>query len=164
MTRVAELMGYDEATDRELYVVEAGDVTAPTGVLRLPAPHYVCLVAGDTTAWSEAAIHRLAAAVLGGGGVHVAVWGRGCERAHRLLADAVLIHETSQAEERIVMTSWHDEGLDEALLYFLTETRPSAAYRESCRAGLVVALGPPAEVAAIRGALAAPMEHVARLA
>jgi hypothetical protein len=49
------------------------------------------------------------------------------------------------------------------LLYFLTEPRPSAAYRESCRAGLVVTLGPTAQPNVIRRALAAPMEHVARL-
>lgn len=162
MACAAELVGYDDATDRELYVVECDPLDALPPTVRVPSRHYVCLLAGDTTKLSDAAIHRVAAAVLGGGAVYVALWGRGAEWAHRLVDDAVLMHETSQAEDSIVMTSWHDESLDETLLYFLRDARPSTAYRESCRAGVVLALGPQPR-SAIRHALVAPLEHVARL-
>jgi len=156
------MLGYDDATERELYVVECDDVARLPSPLRVPAPHWVCLVAGDTVTLTEAAIHRLAASLLGGGAVEVALWGRGAERAHGLVTDAVLMHETSQAEERLVMTSWHHEPLDETLLFFLRETVPSLAYREACRAGVVVALAG-APLAEIRRVLAAPLEHVARM-
>jgi len=153
---VWELLGHDARLDRDLYRVARASVAELPEALRVPSRHYVALVLADATAWSDAQAHRLAACLLGGGAVHVSVWGPGSGRLQDVLDDAVLVAEGSQSDETLVTTLAHAGSLDEALCFLLTGTAVAPAYDATCRAAVVLDLGMPGLAAAVRERLADP--------
>src|SRR5437016_766034 len=113
------------ACNRELFVVEAAS-TDDVPAVALPCPYFVCLLAWDATAASDAEISVLATSLQQAGCVYVCCWGPGCERVHDLfdLADLEL-----RPDGPFAMSTWHSkEPLSEALWFFLFCTFPDEAY------------------------------------
>lgn len=158
-----ERLGHDDVWERDLYLLEVTALEDLPHAIRTSAERYACLVVADARPLSDGQMYRLAVGLLSGGAVYLCAWGPSCERVHDIFDDAVLMSETSQAEESVVMTTWHDGPLDDALLFLLTGTRPAEAYADSCRANLVVVIGdaPGAEV--VRRALTDPSQFIARM-
>jgi hypothetical protein len=157
-------LGHESATGRDLFVLQADSIDEIASPLALPSPHFACLVVADGAALSDGELHRLAARLLASGAVYLSSWGPACERVHDVFDDAILFAETSSTEETVIMTTWHDEPLEDALAFFLACTSPAQAYEATCRCGLVVVLGhQPVWSASIRDALADPAEFLARV-
>ncbi len=163
MASVPVRMGHDDATGRDLYLLELANAAAVPATVLVPARQFLCLLVGRLHRLSDGEVHRLARSMLNAGAVYLSVWGPSPERTHALLRDAVLMAERSQAEETIVMTSAHDGLLEDALVFLLADAVPSRAYGDSCRAALVVTIDAPAETNVIREALAAPADFRARM-
>jgi hypothetical protein len=158
-------VGYDVATDRELFLLELDRLEELPAKLRIPSRHFVCLLVLDGRADLPGDVHRCAATLLGQGAVYLCVWGPGCGRVRSLVDDAILISETESMEESLILTEDHEgEALEDALVHLLERSLPAARYVESCRAALVVTVNAPGWTLACREALCDPREFVAGLA
>lgn len=156
-------VGHDIVTDRELYALEAPAVEAVTPGFRLPTSRWVALVCLDARHATDAALHRLAAALLEAGAVALACWGPGCPRLHRVFVDAALVAEPSQDDAWQILTACHaSASLDEALAHLLRGAQPADAYREDCRAAVALVVGLPAIATHVRDALAEPGDFLRR--
>ena len=160
---LVEHLGAVEVTDRDVFLV-AIDAPERLPTLRLGSRHHVVLVAGDLHRASDAALHRLATALVDAGAVYLCAWGVGAERFHDACEDVLVGAESERSGDTAVMTTWHDATLEEAIAFLLADACPSRAYLDSCRAALVVFVAPAPEAAAVRRALADPAEFLARMA
>lgn len=155
-------VGYDSATDRELFLLELDRLDELPAKLRIPTRHFACLLVLDGRVPLAGDVHRAATNLLGAGAVYLSVWGPGCVRIRSLIDDAVLFSETEATEESIVLTEDHEgEPLEDALVQLLERSLPAAHYVESCRAALVVPVNAPGWALACREALRDPRGFVA---
>jgi len=162
---VVEAVGYDAATDRELFLLGldgVGELPA-----KPPAHSPFCLPARARRAPSprrRCSAHT-ALRLLQEGAVYLSVWGPDCERIRSLVDDTILISETEASEEGIVLTADHEaESLEAALAHLLECSVPASRYVETCRAALVVVVNAPGWALACREALCDPRGFVAGLA
>jgi len=158
-------VGYDAATDRELFLLELDRLGELPAELRLPTRHFACLLVLDGRAALAGDVHRAAANLLSEGAVYLSIWGPACARVRSLIDDAVLFSETEATEASIVLTEDHEgEPLEDALVHLLERSQPASRYFESCRAALVVTVNAPGWALACREALCDPRGFVAGLA
>ncbi|HME68727.1 MAG TPA: hypothetical protein VKM54_02550 [Myxococcota bacterium] len=161
----AAAVGYDTATDRELFLLELDRLDELPAKLRIPTRHFACLLVLDGRATQAGDLHRCAANLLGQGAVYLAVWGPACGRIRALVDDAILFSETEATEASIVLTEDHEgEPLEDALVHLLERSQPASRYVDSCRAALVVTVNAPGWALACREALGEPRGFVAGLA
>jgi hypothetical protein len=165
-SRVATVaVGYDTATDRELFLLELEQLDELPAKLRMPTRHFACLLVLDGRAVGPGELHRGAKNLLGQGAVYLTVWGPGCGRIRAFLDDAILFSETEATEDSIVLTEDHEgEPLEDALVHLLERSQPASRYVESCRAALVITVNAPGWALACREALCDPRGFVAGLA
>jgi hypothetical protein len=158
-------VGYDVATERELFLLELEGLDQLPAKLRLPTRHFACLFVLDGRAARAGELHRCAANLLNQGAAYLSVWGPGCSRVRELLDDAVLFSETEATEDGIVLTEDHaGEPLEDALVQLLEGSQPAAHYVDSCRGALVVIVNAPGWALACREALSDPRGFVAGMA
>jgi len=162
---VVEAVGYDAATDRELFLLGLDGVGELPAKLRLPTRHFACLLVLDGRPAPAGDVQRTALRLLQEGAVYLSVWGPDCERIRSLVDDTILISETEASEESIVLTADHEaESLEAALAHLLECSVPASRYVETCRAALVVVVNAPGWALACREALCDPRGFVAGLA
>ncbi len=105
---------------------------------------FVLFVAADARGAGDEEIKEAARRALTSGCCSVVAWGPECERVHDLF-DRVIIDEhfpASETVDNVIMTTWHTrDSFEEALRYFLVCATPAAAYEETCRTWLAVAVG-----------------------
>jgi hypothetical protein len=158
-------VGYDTATDRDLFLLELDRLDELPAKLRVASHHFACLLVLDGRAVGTRDLHRCAANLLHQGAVYLSVWGPACGRVRALLDDSILFSETESTEESIVLTEDHEgEPLEDALVHLLERSQPASRYVESCRAALVVTVNAPGWALAGREALCDPRGFVAGLA
>jgi len=158
-------IGYDEASERELHLLELASLDQLPRLVALPSEHFVCLLVLDGRPAPDAEIHRAAARLLQAGAVSLSVWGPDSERIHDRVEDAILSFEETRSEDEAILAAWHPHaGLEEALLHLIRMSWPAEAYLDSCRAALVVCVGCTDWAQSCREALRRPAEHVARMA
>jgi len=163
--RSAVSVGYDSATERELFLLELDRLEQLPARLRLPTRHFACLLVLDGRGTCAAELHRCAANLLGQGAAYLSVWGPGCSRIRAMLDDAVLFSETEATEDSIVLTEDHEgEPLEDTLVEFLERSQPASRYLDSCRGALVVTVNAPGWSLACREALSDPRGFVAGMA
>lgn len=138
--------GADPLTGRLLYSLPIGKPDELPAELGLPSPHFVCLIAWDSTDATVDEVSDLASSLLANGASYVCAWGPGCERVHDIF-DEVDVERTLEAgssSDDCVMTTWHaKEQLSEALWFFLTCTTPAETYESTTRAALAITIGSP---------------------
>ena len=155
-------VGYDAATDRELFLLELERLEELPEMLRIPSRHFALLLVLDGRAVEPGELHRSAAHLLGQGAVSLSVWGPTCGRIRALLDDAILFSETEATEESIVLTEDHEgEPIEDALVHLLERNLPAARYIDSCREALVVTVNAPGWALTCREALGDPRGFVA---
>jgi hypothetical protein len=130
---------------------------------RLPSRYFACLIVGDTRHLPDGDVHRLASTLLRAGAVYLCAWGPGCDRAHDLFDDAILMSEYQASDDTVIPTTAHDEDLAEALHFLLFCTSAAPAYEQSCHAALVLLIRAPEYDLRVREALQDPRAFVASL-
>ena len=155
-----EHIGYDSSSDRKLFLLEVSSTGEIPKRLLVTSPHFAVLVLADGAALSNKQIGHLASTLIDSGAVYLSTWGVDCERMHDLF-DEVLIGDGTGDQEAII-TTWHDEPLDDALFSFLRTTSPAEEYSGSCRSSIVVIVGMPNVRASVRRVLQDPSAFIER--
>jgi hypothetical protein len=129
-------------------------------VINIPSVRFRMFVAVDATGVTADLIGEFVHAALSQGMVYLCAWGSDCERVHDvadevIVADSIGERRFVQSEERdTIMTTWHDETLDEALDFFANWSIPSGRFEAGSDYWLAVIVGNPEWAATIRRCLA----------
>lgn len=147
-----ERVGADDIFERDLYVWElpsAGDWPVAEPFL---AEHFGLLLACDARALADDAIRALAAGALDQGLVYLCCWGPDCKRVHDLFDEEIAGRGRARGEG-LILTSWHDEPLEEAAAFFC-DTQPAMLYENSATAWVALSVGNPEWTERLRRRLA----------
>ncbi len=158
-----ERIGHDQASGRDLFVLEAASSVSIPETLSLSSPRFVCLVAWDARSASDKEIATLAHRVLAAGAAYICAWGPDCERVHDICDEEAIGPNPAADVDRVVMTTSHPrEPLAEAILFTLISAWPDAGYERGCDSTLAIAIGSEDWAAQIRDAFADPRAFIAR--
>ena len=153
-------IGFEDVSERELFVVDAPLPEDVPSVLPLQCKHFVCLLAWDSQSIPTSTILALASRICASGCAYICCWGPGCERAHDIFDEADL---KLRPNGPWVMSTWHnDEPLSEAIWFSLFNSYPDDAYFDQCRAVVGITIGAPEWATEIRSAFLAPRNFSAR--
>lgn len=148
-----ELIGRDEVSQRELFLIDAaGAEDIPTGLVL--NDRFVCLLAWDASGVSDDTVKTLARRLFAAGCVYICCWGADCSRVHDLF-DLVDLERAPNGPW--VMSTWHEnEPLAEAIWFSLFNAYPDDAFFDGCRSTLGLSLGSSTWAAEIRQAFSDP--------
>jgi hypothetical protein len=140
-----KLVGYDDITERRLYVLSVAEPEQVPERIVLSSPRFACLIAWNANETSTDTIARVARKLLDSGAVYVCVWGSDCERVHDIVDEVSVGPTPPPVLDKVVMTSWHaHEPLSEAIWFVLRTSWPDEAYELGCNATLGLSIGSPA--------------------
>jgi hypothetical protein len=123
--------------------------------IKLPSPHFVCLLCCNARGIPDRTIIRAASLLLRNGLVYLCAWGPDCERVRHLFEAAALVWNSEMA----LLTIHLYDSLDEAVEYFLDIARPALAYEQTCHTGLTISVADYRWAAQIQQRLADPSEN-----
>ena|ERR1700675_4601774 len=135
--------------EKQFAVINLGELRWPPA-LQLPSVRFRLFVAADVDEVSTQAISDFAFSALRRGMVYFCSWGRGCERFHDIVDEAVL--EDDMGERKfvgpragdVVMTTWHDrDSLEEALDFFARFAVPTDGLSPDSDFRLVICVNNP---------------------
>jgi hypothetical protein len=133
------MVGREPVSERDLFVADLPSPGDVASFLDLPSPHFVCLLAWDSTGHGDGEILDLMRALVRAGCVYLCSWGRGCERVHDLFDQADL---ERTPDGPFAMSTWHaDEALAEAIWFALFNAFPDDAFFDQCRSTLGITIG-----------------------
>ena len=139
------LLGRSAFFDRNVYLIEAEDVTSariPQGVF---AGYFVCFFAMDASKIQDELIYDLAQHMIRDRCVYFCTWGPDCERVHDIIDEAVVGDSPPDSVVQGIMTTSHsDESLADALFYFFSCTVPDEQF-VTCRSALILSTSNEAE-------------------
>ena len=152
-----ESFSRDEGGGRALYLLTAETPEDLDQDFRLPDRGFVCLLAWDAPGSPDETVLRVAERLLNEGAKYVCTWGRDCERVHDLVDEAAFDPEANYEVDPVIMTTWHhDEPLEEAIYFFLSNAHPDDEYFDECTGALAISLGDAGYAERIRLALREP--------
>lgn len=161
---VIERFGADGVSGRELSVLELPDPGSLPESLEVPGPHFICLVACDAGAYSAEELGTFAERLLEAGAVFICTSGPDCERLHDIFDEEIVGGDSEEPRFPIsIMTTWHEDSLDEAIWFFLYTAFPDDEFWDTCRCALAISIGNPAWAASIRRALSDPSKFSRRV-
>src|SRR4051812_387314 len=137
-----ELKDPEGPLDRQLFALQvsaSSDVLAATqGV----APHFAVFLAWDATSVATEEISSLATLLHNRGLAYLCAFGPDCERVHVIFDEVELELDGARPSDSVIMTTWHsDQGLEDALWFFVYNSFPDAAYEDTCHTGIAVTIG-----------------------
>jgi len=145
-----------QVIDRQLFGGLTESVATLAADLVAPSRHFVLFIAADTRSLAGSEIYAAAEAAIRAGASYVCCWGPDCSRFHDAFDEADLEMNGESSDDRILMTTWHEnEPLEETLWFAVHSTFPSPFYESSTRAVLAVAIGSRAWATQIQTYLAA---------
>ncbi len=149
--------GADPTLGRKLCSLGVSALHDLAGSLSLPSKHFIALVACDSTRFSVDEMSKAGAWLLDQGAAVIATWGPGCEKFHDIIDETDLEVRPAQAEDELVLTTWHDsESLAEALWFVINTISPVSRYEATCNTVLTIAVGNPEWQAEIERWLTSP--------
>ena len=155
--------GFDTVKERRLFSIHISTPGEFPAYLDLPPGNFACLLAWNAKGVSHDAIAALVAPLLQAGASYIICWGSDCERVHDIIDEMISIpgNNFGVPDDACIMTSWHDnESLENAILFFLSNTWPDDRYFNSTHAALAVSIGPASWAAEIEAALERPDEFI----
>ena len=145
-----ELVGHDDATGRDLFVLSLRNAADLPPKLPLSPRRFVCLVAWDARDVSNDEMSALARGLLDAGAVYISAWGPNSSRVHDVI-DLYIVATMGPS------ATWHDnEPLADTLGFVLVCAYPDDAYADECRATLGIAIGSAEWAAEVRQAFSQP--------
>ena len=136
-----ERIDSDGTQERALYLARLGDAGDWPDRLDEPGAHFVVFLAMDARQVPDAAIARLAGALLAQGAAYVCAWGPDCQRVHDLF-DAAVGERFPDEDAALVMTTWHaDDDLDQALWFAMFSACPDDEFIETCGSLVAIVVG-----------------------
>lgn len=106
--------------------------------------YFVLVLAADTTTQSHAELLSSAEGLIRCGASYVCCWGPDCHRLHDCFDEADFSLNGESTDQRLLMTTWHDdEPLNETLWFALNATVPAPAYLADTRSVVAVSVARP---------------------
>lgn len=134
-----ERIGADQIFERDLYVWLIPALDAWPADRPWEARHFGCLLALDAAGVTDEAILAAAGRMLDQGLVYLCAWGPDCKRVRDVFERAIAERGMARGLQ-MVLTSWHDELLDEAAGFFC-DTQPAMVYEDTATVWIAVAIG-----------------------
>jgi hypothetical protein len=143
-----EKLGRDVESERDLFVAPLPRPENVSGLLALPSPYFLCLLAWNADETSDDEILAFVRGLLSAGCVYICCWGPGCERVHDLFDEAYL---ERSPEGPVAMSTWHvDEPLAEAVRFVLYYAFPDDTFADGCRSTVGITIGSATWAAEVR--------------
>ena len=134
-------LGREQSHPRDVFLLSLERLSDFPGLLELPCPRFVLLLAADTTG---ANLDKVAVAnsLISAGCVYFCAWGPGCEAMHDVVDD-VFLERIEYADDRgVLMTTWHNnEPLTDVVEFALLTAWPDDNYRDGCGAVVLAVSG-----------------------
>jgi hypothetical protein len=118
-----------------------------TTLLQLPSSRFRLFVAADSSDTSAGAISEFASAALSRGMVYFCAWGPDCERFHDIVDEVKVMDDIGERRfvgptaSDSVLTTWHNETLEEALDFFANCAIPTDGFTVDSAFRLVICVG-----------------------
>jgi hypothetical protein len=141
--------------NRQLFSLALPNLEMPPTDIKLPGPHFVCLLCCNARGITDKTILSAANMLLRNGLVYLCAWGPDCERVRQLFETAALVWNSGM----VVLTTHLDDSLDEAVVYFRDIAHPALAYEQTCRTGLAISVADHEWAVQIQQRLACPSEN-----
>lgn len=107
--------------------------------ISLPSRHFGVLLLCDGNAIPDSTVVNLASRMLSQGLAYLCAWGPDCERIHDLFDEAIIENPNDLIKsDSVIMTTSHDEPLEDAVWYFLYLTVGAGEYWKTCQSWIVV--------------------------
>jgi hypothetical protein len=123
-----------------VYAISYAHLDEIPATLPVPGPRYILLLAADI---DEAFPGRigLAQRILDSGCVYYCGWGAGCSMMDDLIDGEYVVRTLDTQSEGVIMTTWHEASLGEALDFALRHAEPDEAFSSGCNSILLAAVG-----------------------
>ena len=128
------------AEGRELLIVQLDSLDDELPRLTLSGRYFAALVACDASTIATEEIASFAERLLDAGCVYVCCWEPDCERVHDIFDEVIVSRPASPG---VIMTTWHNESLDEAVDFLLVDALPDAVFADQCLSSIAVVIGRP---------------------
>lgn len=107
--------------------------------IELSSRHFGVLLLCDARNIPNATVFAVAERMIKQGLAYFCAWGPECERVHDLF-DEALVGDGTRAErdDPVVMTTWHDEPMEDAVWHALYLSVGAGEYERTCRSWVIV--------------------------
>jgi hypothetical protein len=139
---------------KSLHLCSSESIADLATVVCTTSQHFGLLIAFDARGVEWEAIESVAEKLIGKGLVYLCAWGPDCERVHDAFDDASVELNAEATVDDVIMTTWHsNEGLTEALWFFVNSAYPTRSYEHSCSDWVIAIIGNPQWEQIVRGAI-----------
>jgi hypothetical protein len=107
--------------------------------MELSSRHFGVLLICDGRTIPNSTVIAVAERIISQGLAYFCSWGPDCERIHDLFDEALVGDGCEDAHDNpVVMTTWHDESMEEAIWYSLYLSVGAGKYETTCRSWIIV--------------------------
>ena len=124
---------------RTIYFMMLRELSDWPSRIELSSRHFGVLLLCDGRTVSNDAVFSIASRMISQGLAYLCAWGPDCERIHDLF-DEELVGDGGEptSDNPVVMTTWHDEPMEDAVWYSLYLTVAAGHYEKTCRSWIIV--------------------------
>jgi len=127
------------SADKLIYYMPLKQLNLWPERLDLPSRHFGVLLLCNGKAIPDPEILTVAKVMINQGLAYLCTWGPDCERVHDLFDETRGEYsESSINSDSVIMTTWHDESMEDAVCYFLYSTVGAGDYAKTCKSWIVV--------------------------
>src|SRR5215469_8684716 len=101
---------------------------------------FVLLIAVDGAQLADDQVIHVAQNLIDLGLCYLCVWGPDCERIHDLFDRVIVQQNPNESVDTVIMTTWHDESLSDAIWYFRNCAWPAETFAPQCSEWIAVAI------------------------
>ena len=135
--------------ENQYRLIQVSSLTWPRG-LQIPSKRFRLFVAADATVIASELIAEFSQNALEQGMVYLCAWGPDCQKVHDLADGVVVADELGKGlvirptKNDTIMTTWHDESLEDALDFFVNASYPTEGFAAGSDFWLAVCVNNPA--------------------
>jgi hypothetical protein len=128
-----------ENVGRTIYFMRLRELNDWPNHLFLASQYFGVLLICDGRMIPNASVFAVADRIIKQGLAYLCVWGPDCERIHDLFDEKLIEAESDPANDgSLVITTWHDETIEEAVWYSLYLTVGVGKFESTCRSWIIV--------------------------
>jgi hypothetical protein len=128
-----------EIAARTVYFMPLTELSDWPARIELSSRHFGVLLICDGRSIPNSTVFEVARRMVDQGLAYLCAWGPDSERIHDLF-DEEIVGDASEpiGDDSVVMTTWHDESMKEAVWYALYLSAGAGKYEQTCRSWVIV--------------------------